>query len=38
MKVKDIIVETNTSKKGNEYTALYALLDNGKKVFIAFVK
>lgn len=37
MKVKDLIVETKTSKNGNEYTALYAVLDNGKKVFIAFV-
>lgn len=38
MKVKDIVVLEKTSKKGNTYNALFAILDNGKEVFIAFVR
>lgn len=37
MKVNGLIVEERTSKKGNNYKAIYAVLDNGSKVFIAFV-
>lgn len=38
MKVKDIVVLEKTSKKGNTYKGLFAVLDNGQEVFIAFVR
>lgn len=38
MKVKDIVVLEKTSKKGNTYKGLFAILDNGKEIFIAFVR
>lgn len=38
MKVKDIVVLDKTSKKGNKYQGLFAILENGKEIFIAFVR
>lgn len=37
MKVVNFVIKTGTSKKGNEYTGLYAVLDNGQEIFITFV-
>lgn len=38
MKVTDLKVLEKTSKKGNTYKALYAILENGQEIFIAFVR
>lgn len=38
MKVTDLKVLEKTSKKGNIYKALYAILENGQEIFIAFVR
>lgn len=38
MKVIDLKVLEKTSKKGNKYKAIYAILENGSEVFICFVK
>lgn len=38
MKVINLEIKNKVSKKGNEYTALYAILENGKEIFITFVK
>lgn len=38
MKVKNIVVLEKTSKKGNIYKALYAILENDQEIFITFVK
>lgn len=38
MKVINLEVKTKVSKKGNEYTGLFAILENGKEIFITFVK
>ena len=37
MKVKDLVVKTQTSSKGKEYTALFAILENGEEVIVCFV-
>lgn len=38
MKVKNLIVLEKTSKKGNTYKGLFAILENEQEVFICFVK
>lgn len=38
MKVIDLKVLEKTSKKGNNYKAIYAILEDGSEVFICFVK
>lgn len=38
MKVVDIIVKEKESKKGNKYKAIYAVLEDGKEIFLAFVR
>lgn len=37
MKVVDIKIIEKTSKQGNKYLALYAVLENGKELLIRFV-
>lgn len=37
MKVKDLVVKTQTSSKGKEYTALFAILENDEEVIVCFV-
>lgn len=38
MKVIDFQVLEKTSKKDNTYKALYAILEDGQEIFIAFVR
>ena len=38
MKVINLEVKNKVSKKGNQYSALFAILENGKEIFITFVK
>ena len=38
MKIINLEIKTKVSKKGNEYTALFAILENGKEIFITFIK
>lgn len=38
MKVVDIKVLEKTSKQGNNYKALYAILEDGQEIFITFVR
>lgn len=38
MKVKNLVVLEKTSKKGNTYKALYAILEDNQEIFIAFVR
>lgn len=38
MKVINLEIKTKVSKKGKDYTALFAILENGKEIFITFVK
>lgn len=37
MKIVDFKVIEKQSKKGKKYTALYAICENGKEIFICFV-
>lgn len=36
-KVVNFVIKELQSKKGNTYKGLYAVLDNGKEVFVCFV-
>lgn len=38
MKVLDLKVLEKTSKRGNVYKGLFAILENGQEIFITFVK
>lgn len=38
MKVVNLQIIEKTSKKGNTYKGLFAILENGQEVFICFVK
>lgn len=38
MEVIKLEVVEKTSKKGNNYKGLYAILENGQEIFICFVK
>lgn len=38
MKVIDLRVLEKTSKKGNKYKGIYAILEDNTEVFICFVK
>lgn len=38
MKVINLEIKKKVSKKGYEYTALFAILENGKEIFISFVR
>lgn len=38
MKVTDLKVLEKTSKKGNKYKGLFAILEDGQEIFIAFVR
>lgn len=38
MKIKNLVVLEKTSKKGKPYKAIFAILDDDKEVFIAFVR
>lgn len=38
MKVINLEVKEKISKAGNKYKALFAILENGKEIFITFVK
>ena len=38
MEVFKLEVLEKTSKKGNKYKGLYAILENGQEIFICFVK
>lgn len=38
MKVVDLVVKEKTSKKGKNYKAIFAVLEDGKEIFIAFVR
>lgn len=38
MEVIKLEVLEKTSKKGNNYKALYAILEDGQEIFICFVK
>lgn len=38
MKVINLEVKEKTSKKGNKYKGIFAILDDGSEVFICFVK
>ena len=37
MKVVNFVIKEQQSKKGNSYTGLYAVLDNGHEIFVCFV-
>lgn len=38
MKIVDFKVLDKVSKNGNKYTALFAITENGKEIFVCFVK
>lgn len=38
MKVVDLVVKEKTSKKGKKYKAIFAILEDGKEIFVAFVR
>lgn len=38
MKVVDLVVKEKKSKKGNTYKGLFAVLEDGKEIFLAFVR
>ena len=37
MKVIDLVVKEKTSKNGNVYTGLFAILENGNEFLVCFV-
>lgn len=37
MKVVNFVIKEQQSKKGNAYTALYAVLNDGQEIFVCFV-